>query len=135
MIAAPLIVVAVVVALILQRRRPDPPIQSSSWTVPKQLDRTDFVDPDKPWLVALFSSATCDSCAKAREAVAVLESAEVAVMDVEVAAHAEVHERYMIDAVPMIVMADADGVVLASTVGPVKASDLWATVAGVRENH
>ncbi len=135
LIAAPLVVVAVVVAMLVQRRRPDPPTQSSSWTVPSQLDRADFVDPEKPWLVALFSSATCEACAQTRGAMAPLESPEVAVMDVEVDVHPDIHHRYRIDAVPILVMADAAGVVMASKVGPTSASDLWSVVADVRDQH
>jgi hypothetical protein len=57
----------------------------------------------------------------------------VAVDDVEVTARRDVHERYGIEAVPTIVVADADGVVRASFVGPPTATDLWAAVAEVRE--
>ncbi|MCP5029839.1 MAG: thioredoxin family protein [Actinomycetia bacterium] len=135
LIAAPLVLLAVVVALVVQRRRPDPPTQASSWTVPKQLDRADFVDPEKPWLVALFSSANCEACAQTRDAMMPLESPQVAVMDIEVDTHPDLHQRYRIDAVPMLVMADAQGVVLASKVGPTSASDLWSVVADVRDAH
>ncbi|MCP3912256.1 MAG: hypothetical protein GY713_15030 [Actinomycetia bacterium] len=134
-IAAPLVLVAVAVAMLVQRRRPDPPTQSSSWTVPSQLDRADFVDPEKPWLVALFSSAACEACAQTRDAMAPLESPEVAVMDVGVDVHPDIHRRYRIDAVPMLVVADAAGVVVASEVGPTSASDLWSVVADVRDQH
>ena len=47
----------------------------------------------------------------------------------EFPAQRDVHERYRIDAVPTLVVADADGVVRASVVGPVSATDLWALVA------
>jgi thioredoxin-like negative regulator of GroEL len=83
--------------------------------------------------VAVFSSATCQSCAKAVEVARVLESDQVAVDDVEVGARKAVHDRYGIEAVPTIVVADGDGVVRASFVGPPTATDLWAAVAEVRE--
>jgi hypothetical protein len=128
-----LVVGAVVVALVLQRRRPDAPTQPTSWTVPAQLDRADFDRPDAPWLVVVFTSATCDSCAGVRDKVALLESAEVATHEVEAVADKPLHDRYGIDAVPTLVVADAEGVVRASFVGPVTATDLWATVAELRE--
>ena len=132
-IAAVLLAVAVVVALLVERRRPDPPTQNRRWPVPIQLDRADFAGAEQPWLVAVFSSATCQSCAKAVSVARVLESSAVAVDDVEVTARKHVHDRYGIEAVPTIVVADHDGVVRASFVGPPTATDLWAAVAEVRE--
>jgi hypothetical protein len=128
-----LIAGAVVVALWIQRRQGDPPTQPRSWTVPVQLDRADFDGPEVPWLVALFTSATCDSCRGVAERAAPLASSSVVVQEVEVRADGELHKRYGIDAVPTLVMADAEGVVRASFVGPVTATDLWATLAEVRE--
>ena len=55
-------VAAATLAYLVQRRRPDAPIRTG-WTVPEQLDRRDFARPDAPWLVAVFTSAPCDSCA------------------------------------------------------------------------
>lgn len=132
-IAAVLVVVAVAVAVLVDRRRPDAPTQSRTWPVPTQLDRSDFGGADAPWLVAVFSSATCQSCAKAVAVARVLESTQVAVDDVEVTARGGVHQRYGIEAVPTVVVADAEGVVRASFVGPPTAADLWAAVAEVRE--
>ena len=133
LIAAVLVAVAVVVALIVERRRPDAPTQSRTWPVPTQLDRRDFASPATPWLVAVFSSATCQSCAKAVGVAQIMASDQVAVDDVEVGARKDVHDRYGIEAVPTIVVADAEGVVRASFVGPPTATDLWAAVAEVRE--
>ncbi len=127
-----IVAVAVVVAVVLQRRRPDAPTQSS-WTVPAQLDRRDFEHPDADWLVVVFTSASCASCASVKEKVALLESATVAVHDVEAVADKDLHDRYGIDAVPTLVIADREGVVAASFVGPVTAADLWATMAELRE--
>jgi hypothetical protein len=131
-VAAVLVAVAAVAAVILSRRRPDPPA-SAGWTVPAQLDRDDFARPEAPWLVVVFSSATCDTCAGVVGKAEVLEGPAVAVHDVEVGAEPGLHDRYGIDAVPTVVVADADGVVRASFVGPVNATDLWATVAELRE--
>jgi hypothetical protein len=101
--------------------------------VPTQLDRTDFDTPDAPWLVVLFSSATCETCAAVRGKVLPLASADVAVHEVDAIEGRALQERYAVEAVPMVVVADADGVVRASFVGPVTAADLWATVADLRD--
>ncbi len=42
------------------------------------------------------------------------------------------HRKYHIDAVPIVVVADRLGVVRASFVGPMSATDLWAAVAEAR---
>jgi hypothetical protein len=132
LIAVVLIVVAVGVAMVLQRRRPDAPTQST-WSVPAQLDRNDFARPDADWLVVTFTSSTCNSCTGVKAKVAVLASDAVAVDDVDAVADKAVHDRYHIDAVPTLVIADAQGAVRASFIGPITATDLWATMAEVRE--
>lgn len=131
-VALVLVVVAVVAAAVVDRRRPAAPTQPQ-WTVPAQVDRGDFPGPDVPWLVAVFTSATCDSCQGTIGKAKVLASDQVVVVEAEVVTHAELHRRYAIDAVPTTVIADADGVVRASFVGPVTATDLWAAVAEARE--
>ena len=132
LIAAAVVLVAAVIAVVMERRRPEAPTQGN-WAVPAQLDRADFTRPDAPWLVAVFTSATCDSCAKAVERARVLASSEVAVDEAEVKARPDLHKRYHIDAVPIIVVADGEGVVRTSFTGPPSATDLWAAVAGVRD--
>ncbi len=131
-LVAGVVAVAVILALVLERRRPEAPTQAP-WTVPAQLDRADFGRPGTPWLVAVFTSATCDSCAKAMDKAKVLASHEVAVEEVEVGARPDVHRRYHVNAVPTIVVADEEGVVRASFVGPPTATDLWAAVAEARQ--
>ncbi len=132
-IGAVLLVVAVVVALMLERRRAvtASPVRDT-YPVPRQLYRPDFPQPESPWLVALFSSSTCDSCASIREKVLALGSAEVAVCDIEFSRARDLHERYAISGVPMVLIADREGVVRQSFVGPVTATDLWAAVAEIR---
>jgi hypothetical protein len=126
-------VVAVVVALVVQRRQaPAAPVRTG-YNVPAQLHRPDFERPDAQWLVVVFSSATCSTCAGVWDKVRVLESAAVAVQEVEVGAHRELHDRYRIDGVPTTVMADAEGVVRASFLGPATATDIWAALAELRD--
>ncbi|MFN2505644.1 MAG: hypothetical protein ABR540_15670 [Acidimicrobiales bacterium] len=133
-VAVAVVVVAAVIAVLVERRRPAPPTQST-WSVPAQLDRQDFDGPETPWLVALFTSAGCESCDRARAKAAVLASDDVVVQEVEVSARRDLHQRYAIEAVPLIIVADDEGVVQASFVGPPSATDLWAAVAEAREGR
>ncbi len=131
-VAAVIAAVAVIVATSLRSRRPDPPTQTT-WGVPEQLDRSDFADTVAPWLVATFTSATCDACASMIAKVELLRSDSVSVDVVNFQDRPQIHRRYSIDAVPTTVLADLQGVVVASFVGPVSATDLWAAVAEARE--
>ena len=108
-------------ARLLERRRPAPPTRDA-YPVPAQLDRLDFPRPDAPWLFVLFSSRTCDSCGPMAVRVAALESETVATVEIEASDDKELHGRYRIEGVPMVVLADAEGVVRAGFVGSV---DSW----------
>ena len=131
-IAGVLIVIGVLVAVVLERRRPQPPTQDR-WPVPTQLDRNDFDGGAAPWLVAVFTSSTCESCERATAKASVLASPSVAYMEVPYQGRRDLHDRYGVEAVPCIVVADPDGVVRASFVGVPTATDLWAAVAEARE--
>lgn len=133
LVALALAAVAVGVAGLLQRRRADPPTQPTSWEAPAQLDRADFDRPDAAWLVCVFSSATCTTCSDVVTKAEVLASSDVAVQDVEAQRDKALHDRYGIEAVPIVAIADADGVVRSSFVGPVSATHLWAALAELRE--
>ncbi len=124
--------VAAIVAAVLARRSGTVPESSPSWTVPAQLDRRDFARPDAPWLVVLFSSATCEVCASVWERAQIVEGAEVAVQNLEAKADVGLHERYRIDAVPLLLLVDAEGVVRRHFLGPVSAADLWGALAELR---
>ena len=129
---AVVVAIAGVLSLLVQRRRPDAPTRTG-YDVPDQLDRRDFAEPEAPWLVAVFTSATCNTCAATWEKARQLESAEVAVARIDVHERPDLHERYAIAAVPIIAIADADGVVRGSFIGPPTATDLWAAVAELRD--
>ncbi len=124
--------VALVVSVVLRRRKPDAPTQAS-YQMPSQLDRADFSEPGVPWLVAVFTSATCGTCEDVASKAAVLACRDVAVMRIDYTEQPDVHARYNIQAVPTLVIADEHGVVRAGFMGPVKAQDLWAAVAECRE--
>ena len=133
-VAVIVVAMAVVVAGVLRRRQQlAPPTQAGGFRTPVQLDRSDFVRPDAPWLVAVFTSATCHTCADVARKAAVLGCDEVAVQDVEYGAATELHRRYAIEAVPIVVVADTQGVVHKAFAGPVSATDLWAAVAEARQ--
>jgi hypothetical protein len=135
LIALALVAGAVVVAVVLQRRRPDAPSRPA-FSIPAQVDRVDFARPQAPWLVAVFTSATCDTCAGVWDRARHLDAGAdgpVVVQELEVGAEKALHERYGIDAVPLVLIADADGVVVRHFLGPVTATDLWAAVAEARE--
>ena len=131
MVALAVVVLAVVAARLLERRRPSPPTRDA-YPVPAQLDRLDFPRPEAPWLLVLFSSGTCDSCAPMATRVAALASESVATVDVEAKADKALHDRYRIEGVPMVVLADADGVVRAGFVGSVDAGELEGALTAAR---
>jgi Thioredoxin len=117
---------------VLERRRRAEPPPRDVYPVPRQLDRSDFPRGDTPWLVALFSSTTCDSCETLPSKLAVLESVDVATCEIEYHAQPDLHRRYEISGIPTTVVVDAAGVVRAAFVGAFTATDLWAAVAEAR---
>lgn len=125
--------VAGLIALLLRSRGPAAPTQPTHYPVPIQLDRADFVRPDAPFLVALFTSTTCDGCARVIDKARVLEAADVAYQEISYQTDSGLHQRYSVEAVPLVVIADAQGIVVKAFVGEVTAIDLWGAVATVRD--
>ena len=124
--------VAVGVSVVLRRRAADAPTQGG-FQMPTQLDRGDFVSPEAPWLVAIFTSSTCDACADVATKAMVLASNDVAVQRIDYIDDPGLHKRYKVDAVPTLVIVDQQGVVKNGFIGPMKAQDLWAAVAECRD--
>jgi hypothetical protein len=133
LLVAVLVAVAVAAAVVIERRRKPPAPTNVSHVLPERLDRADFDRPDAPWLVAVFTSATCSTCAGVWDKARHLAGDAVAVQQLEVGATKAVHDRYRVTAVPAVVVADGGGEVRATFLGPVTATDLWATVAELRE--
>ena len=127
------VVIALLANLWQRKRQVDAPTQGAS-EVPSQIDRSDFARPDAPWIVLAFTSATCQTCSDIERKVRVLETNSVAIQILEYTAERDLHERYKIDAVPTVLMADANGVVQANFLGPVSATDLWAALVRVRDS-
>ncbi len=132
-IAVAIVAIAVIVAVVQRRRRRvDAPTQPAV-RAPAQLDRHDFEGADTEWLLVVFTSATCQTCADVARKAQVVASSAVHVVEVEYGADRELHRRYAIEAVPTTVLAGHDGVVRMSFLGPVSATDLWAAIAEARE--
>jgi malic enzyme len=83
--------------------------------------------------VVVFTSATCDTCADVARKATVLASSQVVVQEVEFARDRALHDRYRIDAVPTLVIADSRGVVGFGHLGPISATDVWAAMARCRD--
>jgi thioredoxin-related protein len=131
-IASVILVFAASLSFFFRRRKPDAPSQTSH-TVPQQLSRDDFFSIEKPWLLAVFTSSTCDACQDVATKAKVLASQDVAVQIIDFQEMSDLHARYSIDAVPTTVIADNRGVVQYGVLGPVTATDLWAAMARCRD--
>ena len=132
-IAIAVVVGALVTSAVIRRtRRVDVPTQPT-YQLPVQLDRADFQQPSTPWLVVVFWSSTCTTCADVVRKSAVLASRDVVVHNVDYSTDRHLHDKYTIDAVPIVAIADHAGVVRAGFIGPVSATDLWAAVAEARQ--
>lgn len=125
------LVAVAVAALLRARTRLDAPTRPT-WAVPDQVDRREFARPDAPWLVAVFSSSTCLACRSTWDKARQLESDDVAVQHVDAVEGKALHERYGVDAVPMVLVAGPDGGVRASFVGEPPTAELWSAVAAAR---
>lgn len=126
--------VAVGFALWIQRRGTPTVVETAgSYRAPDRLERGDFSRPEAPWLVAVFTSATCSICADVWSKARALDSPQVVVQEIEETADAALHARYDIRAVPIIAIADSEGRVRTSYMGTVSATHLWAGMAELRD--
>jgi hypothetical protein len=73
-------VIAVAVALnkVLSKRTVQAPTQANP-SMPTQVDRNDFSESDKEWLVLAFTSSSCTTCTDIERKAVVLKSRSVAV--------------------------------------------------------
>lgn len=134
------LVIAIVVVLggvglayLIRRRDSRRMARGGTWTVPAQLDLSDFGAFDTDQVAVVFSSATCDACAGTWERLCDLAGADTAVALVSFQEHRDLHDRYGIDAVPTLVIADAEGVVTRSFVGPPEPGELAAALGNAEE--
>lgn len=124
--------VAVVALIVRAKQTVDAPTQRN-FPIPQQIDRDDFGSPETEWLITVFTSTTCPVCADVSAKVRALASRNVATRSVDYSNERDLHQKYGIEAVPAVLIADASGVVLHHILGPVSAADLWAAVAAIRE--
>lgn len=130
--AALILVMAATLGVVVRKRKPDTPSQTSN-LIPQQLNRKDFVSPEKPWLLVVFTSSTCDACQDVATKALVLTSQDVAVQIIDYLEMRNLHKQYAIDSVPTTVIADNLGVVQYGVLGPITATDLWAAMARCRD--
>jgi hypothetical protein len=127
-VAAVLLAVAGAVALVLERRRRAALQPFRSTTELTHVHRDDFPRGDVPWLALLFTSRDCAGCEPMAARLAPLESPTLAVVVCEFHDQRALHERYRIDSVPYLVVADADGAVRASFLGTATSDEIWTTI-------
>ncbi len=125
--------VAGTLAYIFQRKVQETPVRTG-WSVPDQVNRADFILPDAPWLVAVFTSSSCDTCAEVVAKARPLASDQVAVQELEARKEKNLHDRYEIEAVPLVALIDTQGVVRSHFLGPISSSQLWSSLAELRES-
>lgn len=130
--AALILVIAATLGVVVRKRKPDAPSQTLN-LIPQQLNRKDFVSPEKPWLLVVFTSSTCDACQDVATKAKVLTSQDVAVQIIDYLEMRNLHKQYAIDSVPTTVIADNLGVVQYGVLGPITATDLWAAMARCRD--
>ena len=132
LVACLVLIAAAILSFVLRRRKSDAPARVRG-EVPHQLTLKDFDVEQKKWLVAVFTSSTCDACRDVATKARVLESGEIAVQIIEFLDNRDLHKRYQIESVPTTLIADDQGVVRFATVGPITATDLWAALAKCRD--
>ena len=135
LVAVAIAAVAALVAFVVRRRGSVAPPAQVSRDLLSQLDRDDFDHPEVDWLVAVFTSATCDACVEVAAAARGLAADDVAVVEVDYPTERRTHQRYRIGAVPMVVIADAAGVVRAGRLGPVSSAQLAADLVAARSSR
>ncbi len=128
-VAVAIVVVGVGVAYWVRRHDSGSFARGERWSVPAQIERGDFVEPHTPRIVIVFSSQTCDACATTWERLGELVGDHVATQLVSYQDRRDLHDRYGIDAVPTLIVADLEGVVERSFVGPPSVEELTEALA------
>lgn len=104
------------VSSLANQRMPDSPSVPKS-ILPYQLDRSDFNNPSIDWIFVLFTSDTCDACDLVLSEVSKISLPNVVVQNINYATNKSLHVRYEIDAVPILLLADQQGIVQWSFAG------------------
>ena len=117
---------ATLVAYLVNNRRADSPSVPKS-SLPVQIDRGDFEEPHGKWLLIFFSSDTCNSCNNVRSLINDLTVDSFHIQEIEFPKRKDLHQRYGINSVPIVLIANEEGVVIWSFAG-VPPSDLISDV-------
>jgi hypothetical protein len=131
-VAVVILAIAAGIAWWLEHRRVVAPPSQGRAVAPEQLDRNDFPRPEAPWLVVLFTSRHCESCAGLVDKALPLASDDVAVVEVEYTLQPDLHARYQIDAAPITVLVDREGVTRSAFIGAYAGPELWSALAELR---
>ena len=107
---------AISVAYIANNRRTDSPSVPKS-SLPIQVDRNDFEMPDMKWLLVFFSSESCSSCIQVREILSDIPLNSIHIQEVSFPQGKNLHTRYAINSVPIVLIANLEGVVTWSYAG------------------
>jgi len=103
----------------------------SGWSIPGHLSREDFGFLYEPWLVVIFSSESCETCKPVVAEGMKLASLGIAIQEVAAETNKGLHEKYDIDAVPMLLLVDKFGVVRSSHLGPINFDEVKKSIETV----
>ncbi|MDG2351265.1 MAG: thioredoxin family protein [Acidimicrobiales bacterium] len=104
---------------------------TSGWSIPGHLSREDFGFLNEPWLVVIFSSESCETCKPVVAEGMKLTSLGIAIQEIAAETNRELHEKYDIDAVPMLLLVDKFGVVRSSHLGPINFGEVKKSIETV----
>ena len=107
---------------------------TSGWSIPGHLSREDFRFTNEPWLVVIFSSESCETCKPLVAESMKLSSLGIAIQEIAVETNKDLHEKYGIDAVPMLLLVDKFGVVRSSHLGPTNSEEVRNSIQTVLLN-
>ena len=107
---------------------------TSGWSIPGHLSREDFGFTNESWLVVIFSSESCETCKPLVAESMKLSSLGIAIQEIAVETNKDLHEKYSIDAVPMLLLVDKFGVVRSSHLGPTNSEEVRNSIQTVLSN-
>ena len=107
---------------------------TSGWSIPGHLSREDFWFTNESWLVVIFSSESCETCKPLVAESMKLSSLGIAIQEIAVETNKDLHEKYGIDAVPMLLLVDKFGVVRSSHLGPTNSEEVRNSIQTVLLN-
>ena len=104
---------------------------TSGWSIPGHLSREDFGFLNEPWLVVIFSSESCETCKPVVAEGMKLTSLGIAIQEVAAETNRGLHEKYDINAVPMLLLVDKFGVVRSSHLGSINFDEVKKSIETV----